>query len=116
MTLKALLMLSITIGFTSCSKNSDTKGASRTTGWKINDKNGGLQHNSKFSKQETPPNMVPIEGGTFTMGKVQDDVMHDWNNTPRQQHIQSFYMEPFYIPSHHPSIAEPLACLASQIN
>jgi hypothetical protein len=23
-----------------------------------------------------------VEGGTFTMGKVQDDVMHDWNNTP----------------------------------
>jgi hypothetical protein len=28
--------------------------------------------------------------GNFTMGKVQDDVMHDWNNTPTQQHVQSF--------------------------
>lgn len=27
------------------------------------------------------------------MGKVQDDVMHDWNNTPSQQHVQSFYMD-----------------------
>jgi hypothetical protein len=27
------------------------------------------------------------------MGKVQDDVMHDWNNTPTQQHVQSFYMD-----------------------
>jgi gliding motility-associated lipoprotein GldJ len=27
------------------------------------------------------------------MGKVQDDVMHDWNNTPNQQHVQSFYMD-----------------------
>ena len=34
-----------------------------------------------------------VEGGTFTMGKVQDDVMHDWNNTPNQQHVQSFYMD-----------------------
>ena len=93
MTLKALLMLSITIGLSSCSKSSNTKGASRATGWKINDKNGGFQHNSKFTKQETPPGMVPIEGGTFTMGKVQDDVMHDWNNSPSQQHIQSFYMD-----------------------
>jgi hypothetical protein len=24
-----------------------------------------------------------VEGGTFTMGKV-DDVMHDWNNAPTQ--------------------------------
>ena len=86
-------MLSITIGLSSCSKSSNTKGASRATGWKINDKNGGFQHNSKFTKQETPPGMVPIEGGTFTMGKVQDDVMHDWNNSPSQQHIQSFYMD-----------------------
>ena len=34
-----------------------------------------------------------VEGGTFTMGKVQDDVMHDWNNSPNQQHVQSFYMD-----------------------
>ena len=27
------------------------------------------------------------------MGKVQDDPMHDWNNTPTAQHIQSFYMD-----------------------
>lgn len=27
------------------------------------------------------------------MGKVQDDVMHDWNNAPNQQHVQSFYMD-----------------------
>ncbi|NJM80227.1 MAG: gliding motility lipoprotein GldJ [Flavobacterium sp.] len=93
MTLKALLLLSITISFTSCSKSSGTKGGSRATGWKINDKNGGFQHNSKFTKQETPPGMVPVEGGTFTMGKVEDDVMHDWNNTPSQQHIQSFFMD-----------------------
>jgi len=44
-------------------------------------------------KQETPPGMVPVEGGTFTMGKVQDDVMHDWNNSPNQQHVQSFFMD-----------------------
>jgi len=34
-----------------------------------------------------------VEGGTFTMGRVQDDPMHDWNNTPNQQHVQSFYMD-----------------------
>jgi gliding motility-associated lipoprotein GldJ len=27
------------------------------------------------------------------MGKVQDDPMHDWNNSPNQQHVQSFYMD-----------------------
>ena len=93
MALKLLLAMAVTIGFTSCSKNSNSNGGSRATGWKINDKNGGFQHNSNFKKQETPPGMIPVEGGTFTMGKVQDDPMHDWNNTPSQQHVQSFYMD-----------------------
>ena len=93
MTLKLILAMSVAIGFTSCSKSSGTKGGSKATGWKINDKNGGFQFNDKFKQQETPPGMVPVEGGTFTMGKVQDDPMHDWNNTPNQQHVQSFYMD-----------------------
>ncbi len=93
MTIKVLLSLVIMVGFTSCSKKSDSKGGSRATGWKINDKKGGFQYASKFKKQATGPGLVLVEGGTFTMGKVQDDVMHDWNNTPNQQHVQSFYMD-----------------------
>jgi gliding motility-associated lipoprotein GldJ len=81
------------VSFTSCSKKSDSKGGSKATGWKINDKKGGFQYASKFKKQATGPGLVLVEGGTFTMGKVQDDVMHDWNNTPNQQHVQSFYMD-----------------------
>ena len=93
MALKLLVVVALTIGFTGCSKKGSTKGGSSATGWKINDKKGGFQFNDKFKKQETPPGMVPVEGGTFTMGKVQDDVMHDWNNSPNQQHVQSFYMD-----------------------
>ena len=93
MALKVLVVLTLTLGFTGCSKKGSTKGGSTATGWKINDKKGGFQFNDKFKQQETPPGMISIEGGTFTMGKVQDDVMHDWNNTPNQQHVQSFYMD-----------------------
>ena len=93
MALKVLVVLALTLGFTSCSKKGKTKGGSTATGWKINDKKGGFQFNEKFKQQETPPGMIAIEGGTFTMGKVQDDVMHDWNNSPNQQHVQSFYMD-----------------------
>ncbi len=81
-------------GITSCKKSSSSsKTVSRGTGWKINAKEGGFQHNSSFKEQETGPGLVFVEGGTFTKGKVQDDVMHDWNNTPTQQHVQSFYMD-----------------------
>ena len=91
--IKLLLSIVLMIGFSSCSKKSSSKGGSRATGWKINDKKGGFQYASNFKKQETGPGLVLVEGGTFTMGKVADDPMHDWNNTPVQQHVQSFYMD-----------------------
>ena len=90
--IKILLALVVSLTIVSCSRNSSNN-TSRATGWKINDQNGGFQYNDKFQEQETAPGLVFIEGGTFTMGKVQDDVMHDWNNSPNQQHIQSFYMD-----------------------
>lgn len=90
--LRIVLALMLSLAMFSCSKSS-SKNSSRGTGWNINDKNGGFQYNTEFEEQETAPGLVFIEGGTFTMGKVQDDVMHDWNNTPNQQHIQSFYMD-----------------------
>lgn len=93
MTMRLLLALVIVFNFASCSKKSNANAGSRATGWKINDKKGGFQYASNFKKQETGPGLVLVEGGTFTMGKVQDDPMHDWNNTPNQQHVQSFYMD-----------------------
>lgn len=66
---------------------------SRATGWGINSKEGGFQYNIEFEEQENGPGLVFIEGGTFTKGQVQDDVLHDWNNTPTQQHVMSFYID-----------------------
>ena len=86
-----LMMSTALIGCKNSS--SSNKNTSRATGWDINSKEGGFQYNTDFKDQETAPGLVFIEGGTFTMGKVQDDVMHDWNNTPNQQHVQSFYMD-----------------------
>ena len=91
--LRILLALMLSLAMFSCKRSSSSKNDSRATGWKINDKNGGFQYNTNFKEQATSPGLVFIEGGTFTMGKVQDDVMHDWNNSPNQQHVQSFYMD-----------------------
>jgi len=93
--IKVVLSCAVIAGsssLTSC-KNSGSKDVSRATGWKINSKEGGFQYNTDFKEQETAPGLVFVEGGTFTKGKVQDDVMHDWNNTPTSQHVQSFYMD-----------------------
>ena len=92
-TLRYIVLFALSLSMFSCKKSSNSKNSSRATGWKINAKEGGFQYNTNFKEQETAPGLVFIEGGTFTMGKVQDDVMHDWNNSPNQQHVQSFYMD-----------------------
>ena len=92
-TLKVLLILALSVSLIGCKKSSSSKNSSRATGWNINSKDGGFQYNTDFKEQETSPGLVFVEGGTFTKGRVQDDVMHDWNNTPTQQHVMSFYMD-----------------------
>ena len=91
--LRVMVVLMLFLTVMGCNKSSSSKNSSRATGWQINDRQGGFQYNTSFKEQETGPGLVFIEGGTFTKGKVQDDVMHDWNNTPSQQHVQSFYMD-----------------------
>lgn len=61
------------------------------TGWKPNDSKGWF-FTGKQEKQKGWPGMVYVEGGTFTMGLVKDDVMHDWNNTPRRMQVSSFFI------------------------
>lgn len=88
MGLRLLMSIMLIAGLTSCSKKSSSKNTSRATGWDMDGRKG-----SSTKEQKAGPGLVFVEGGTFTMGKVQDDVMHDWNNTPTQQHVQSFYMD-----------------------
>ena len=90
---KTLAISAILLALASCSKSNDYKTSSRGTGWSITGKDGGFKANTDYVEQETGPGLVFVEGGTFTMGKVQDDVMHDWNNSPNQQHVQSFYID-----------------------
>ncbi len=70
-----------------------SKNVSRGTGMLINNPKGGFQYNTKFVDQGLAPGLVFIEGGTFTMGDVSEDVMHEWNSLPREMHVRSFYMD-----------------------
>lgn len=66
---------------------------SSKTGWGYNDiDNGGYEYMSNY-KQKTGPGLVFIEGGTFTMGRIADDVRYDWNNIPRRVTVNSFFMD-----------------------
>ena len=79
----------------SCNKNSykSGKNISQATGWKINSSDGGFKLNSKYKGQINAPGMIFIQGGTFVKGNTKDNVMHDWNNTPTQQYVRSFFLD-----------------------
>lgn len=80
----------------SCSRET-----SNTTGWDYNNPGLGGFQKVPFIDQETGPGLVLVEGGTFTMGRVEDDVMYDWNNRPRRLTVSSFYMDQTEISNFH---------------
>jgi formylglycine-generating enzyme len=65
---------------------------SKTTGVAYNQKSG-FQVNPKFKGQPTGPNLVFIEGGRFTLGALEEDVMNSRDNRERTVTVQSFYMD-----------------------
>lgn len=89
----SLLALGSTLALTSCGGNNGggTKSFVSKTGWKPNDSRGWF-FTGKSQKMKGWPGMVYVEGGTFTMGQVKDDVMKDWNNTPRRMTVSSFFI------------------------
>jgi len=75
--------------------------ASSTTGWDFNNpKNGGFQK-VPFVDQETGPGLVLVEGGTFTMGRSEQDVMYEWNNRAARVTVSSFYMDQTEVTNFH---------------
>lgn len=77
----------------SCSLFKKNKEQSAATGWNYNDPEQGGFEKIDFVGQENGPGLILIEGGTFVMGATQDQVMFDWNNTPRRVTVRSFYMD-----------------------
>ncbi|EDM42915.1 possible gliding motility-related protein; possible serine kinase [unidentified eubacterium SCB49] len=93
--LRFIFTVIISLSFVNCSKKDNYKDRSRATGWRMLSRTGGFasNYNENAKNQQTGPGLVFIEGGTFTMGRVQDDPIRDFNNTPTQQHVMSFYMD-----------------------
>ena len=83
-----LFLLAVIIMFTACKKEQ-----SSSTGWEYNQpKNGGFEV-VPYVEQETGPGLIFVEGGTFAMGRTEQDVLYDWNNIPRRVTVSSFYMD-----------------------
>ena len=86
-----LSILPVSLLLVSCFKSN--KQVSNTTGWSYNDPSNGGFNVVESAEQITGPGLVPIEGGSFTMGATVENVYHEWNNTPRQVTVSSFYMD-----------------------
>ncbi|MGB0259956.1 MAG: gliding motility lipoprotein GldJ [Flavobacteriaceae bacterium] len=84
----------IVLMVSACGSNRSSRGSnkSQATGWNINER-GGFQYKTNHKGQQTGPGLVFIQGGTFTKGKVQDDILRDWNNLPVRMQVRSFYMD-----------------------
>jgi gliding motility-associated lipoprotein GldJ len=84
----SLVMVVVMAVLASCKKN-----GSDATGWEYNNpENGGFTKN-RYVQQETGPGLVLIEGGTFTMGRVDEDLKYNWDNIPRRVTVSSFYLD-----------------------
>jgi len=93
-TLRKILALAVVgmLSFTSCVKDT-----SNTTGWNYNDPDNGGFEKPDYPGQETGPGLVLVEGGTFSMGRKEQDVLYDWNNFPRRVTVPSFYLDQYEV-------------------
>ena len=88
-----LLLIAAIVSSCSLFGGGSKRSTSDKTGWSYNNpETGGFEVKTAYD-QETGPGLVFIEGGTFTMGRTQEDVMYDWNNVPRRVTVSSFYID-----------------------
>jgi formylglycine-generating enzyme len=97
MNLKNLVILLSCAAVVSSCKNGKLFGKKKeksdVTGWNYNDKNMGGYQVAREKEQRTGPGLVFVQGGTFTMGAAEEDVMGDWNNIPTRKTVNSFYID-----------------------
>lgn len=83
----------ILLGMVAVLATSCYKERSRTTAWYYNDPKWGGFEVVPYEQQETGPGLVLIEGGTFVMGRTEQEVPYSWDNIPRRVTVSSFYMD-----------------------
>lgn len=91
---KALLLGTILLT-ASCASNDEK--VSRVTGWKYNDKEGTGFIVKNDYRLQTPPGMVAIEGGSYTIGEKGEFVTAQRDNRRRRITVSSFFMDQYEI-------------------
>ena len=94
---KYLLIVSVVLGVASCQQRELNTRVSNTTGWNYFD-----QKTTNFEAREgvgnvNPTGMVPIQGGSFTVGEKDEFLTAPRNNETRTVTVSSFYMDKYEI-------------------
>lgn len=92
----ALLAL-VVIGLGACSKRELNTETSNTTGWNYFDENQLNFEAKEFLGNVNPVGMVPIQGGTFTIGENDEFLTANRNNSQRALTVSSFYMDKYEV-------------------
>ncbi len=92
------LLLLCGVLISSCGRGGDDE-RSTATGFKFDSPEG--YEKLDYEGQTNGPNLVLVEGGTFTMGLTEEDVTFEWNNIPRRITVSSFYMEETEVSNHN---------------
>src|SRR5690606_17555585 len=88
----SVLCIGAATALSACSSKNST-GVSQVTGWDYNDPRLGGFDVADYPGQQTGPGLTFIEGGRFTMGQTEEDLMFERNNRPRTVSVSSFYMD-----------------------
>jgi len=88
----SLLCIGAATLLTACSSKKST-GVSQATGWDYNDPRLGGFDVANYPGQQTGPGLTFVEGGRFTMGQTEEDLLMERNNIPRTVSVSSFYMD-----------------------
>ena len=94
---KYLLIVAVVMGVSSCNQRELNTRVSNTTGWNYFD-----QKTTNFQANEgvgnvNPVGMIPIQGGTFTVGEKDEFLTAPRNNETRSLTVSSFYMDKYEI-------------------
>jgi len=94
---KYLMMFSVVVAAVSCNERELNTRVSNTTGWNYFD-----ERTTNFQANEgvgnvNPVGMVPIQGGTFTVGEKDEFITSPRNNETRSLTVSSFYMDKYEV-------------------
>ena len=96
-TISKIVILVMAVVFSACQTRELNTKTSFQTGWKTFDNNTTRFEAYATAVSSTPTGMLPIAGGTFTIGQMDEFITAPRNNQRRSLTVSSFYMDKYEV-------------------